>query len=269
LSADFEFVQITDDFIAKDFEHLLNIFYTMLDSGQEEFIFYCAYSYRECSKDVFAKVLNRDGGNYMGYINHFVHPFNSYSAINVTANNFGRVTVKITKQYSEEQIEFVLAEIESITESIITDNMSIKDKIEEFHDYIIYLADYDEERADNMDDPKFKDSFTHTAYGLFKDNLALCGGFSDAMAIFLHQIGVRNYLISGVDHVWNLVEIDNKWLHIDVTWNNPLTDRGTTFILHYWFLIDTPTLMALSEEERHERTRDSHRFNKNIFLEAI
>jgi len=264
LSADFEFVQITDDFVARDFSHLLNIFYTMLDGGEIEFYFYCSESYSECQNDIFGKVLNKDNGNYLSYINNFVHPFNSYSSVNVIANNFGRITVQITKQYSSEQIEFVLNEINLIKEKLITVDMGDREKIKLFHDYIINLVDYDKDRAQDMNDPRFRDSYTHTAYGLFKERLALCGGFSETMAIFLHSIGINNYLITGVAHVWNLIYIGEEWLHIDVTWNNPLTTSGEKFLLHDWFLITTQRLMELVIDEA-----DEHSFNPNIFIEAL
>ena len=45
---DYEFVQITNDFSAKNYEHLLNIIYTILDSGNNEYSFYCDDSYKEC-----------------------------------------------------------------------------------------------------------------------------------------------------------------------------------------------------------------------------
>ena len=37
---DYKYVQNTSDFVAKDKKHLLNIFYTVINSGQTKFTFY-------------------------------------------------------------------------------------------------------------------------------------------------------------------------------------------------------------------------------------
>ena len=48
----YEYVQNTDDFIAKDKNHLKNIFYTIINSGTENFTFYCGDNYTNCTNDI-------------------------------------------------------------------------------------------------------------------------------------------------------------------------------------------------------------------------
>ena len=48
----YEYVQNTNDFIAKDKTHLKNIFYTIINSGTENFTFYCDDNYTNCTNDV-------------------------------------------------------------------------------------------------------------------------------------------------------------------------------------------------------------------------
>ena len=43
----------------------------------------------------------------LSIINNYVHPYNSYSSISVNMNNFGRITVDVTKLYTQADI-FIL-----------------------------------------------------------------------------------------------------------------------------------------------------------------
>ena len=106
-SQDYLFLQITDDFVAKDFKHLKNIFYTILDSGQESFFFYCDEKYVNCINDVYSSIVGEDEYNIMADINNFVHPYNSYKSIKVSTNEFGKVNITVVKQYSSENITYI------------------------------------------------------------------------------------------------------------------------------------------------------------------
>ena len=81
------------------------------------------------------------------------------------------------------------------------------------------------------------------------------------MAIFLNKIGIPNYKISGEDHVWNLVYLDGKWLHLDLTWDDPVTSNGENILLDKFFLITTDELKALNT--------GYHDFNEEYFVEAV
>ena len=28
-----------------------------------------------------------------------------------------------------------------------------------------------------------------------------------------------------MNHIWNLIKIDGKWYHVDVTWDDPIMDK--------------------------------------------
>lgn len=256
---DYGFVQITEDFLAKDYQHLLNIFYTILDSGENKFYFYCDDGYKDCLEDINNLMPKDSAPTALSDINNFVHPYNSYQLVTVKTNNFGKVTVQITKQYNNDNIKYINEQLELIKSNILTNDMNEKQSILAFHDYIINNTKYDITRADNMDDPIYKDSMTHTAHGLLATKKALCGGYSDIMSIFLSQLNINNLRISADNHVWNLVYLDD-WLHLDMTWDDPVTNTGEDFLIHDYFLITTKDLIEADEIE--------HKYNKKIYIEA-
>lgn len=63
-----------------------------------------------------------------------------------------------------------------------------------------------------------------TIVGAFLDGEAVCEGFSKGMQILLSSVGIESMLITGhkkeEPHMWNLVKIDGKWYHVDVTWDS-------------------------------------------------
>lgn len=264
LSKNYETVQITDDFIAHDYQHLLNIMYTILDSGNEEFYFYCSDEYKDCLSDI-DKIIpsNSNIGNYndiLSEINNLVHPYNSYKKLTVVMNNYGKVIVKVTKQYNSKQIEYINNEIEKFKSENIKKEMSDKEKIKIFHDYIINTTKYDKERAENINGKEYKNSESHTAIGLLRDHVSLCGGYSDVMSIYISQLNIPNIRISSDNHVWNLVFINNSWLHLDATWDDPITNTGSQILIYDYFLIDTDTLFKYDQ--------NLHNFDKNFYYEA-
>lgn len=263
LNKNYEFVQITDEFVAKDYQHLLNIIYTILDSGQEEFYFYCSDDYKNCLNDIDTLIpsdKNESHYDVLSDINNLVHPYNSYKKLTVVMNNYGKIIVKVSKQYNNDQVNYINSEIDKIKNNYIKNTMTDKEKIQTFHDYIINTTKYDKERANNMNNEEYKNSESHTANGLLKNHLALCGGYSDIMSIYMSQLNIPNIRISADKHVWNLVYIDNKWLHLDATWDDPVTNTGAQILIHDYFLIDTNTLFKLDNHE--------HNYNKTFYKEA-
>lgn len=62
----------------------------------------------------------------------------------------------------------------------------------------------------------------HTAYGAFGRKAAVCQGYAMAYMYLLQRVGIDNYYCSSesLNHGWNIVFIDNKPYHVDVTWDD-------------------------------------------------
>ena len=81
------------------------------------------------------------------------------------------------------------------------------------------------------------------------------------MAIFLTKLGYINYKISNESHIWNLVLLDDKWYHIDLTWDDPVyTNIDINKIEYDYFLKTTNELRQAKDKE--------HTFNEIIYAEA-
>ena len=135
--------------------------------------------------------------------------------------------------------------------------MSNKQKIKTIHDYIInngrYATDKIRKKHPNKDYNKAND--------ILIEGVGLCSAYSDAMALFLYEFGIDNYKIASDNHIWNLVKINNKWLHLDLTWDDPVTQTGVQKLEDIFMLIDNKELKELKVTQ--------HKYDKNIYKEAL
>ena len=256
---DYGFVQNTSVLEPENKQDILNIIYTTLNRGLDSVTFYCPYSYESCIQDVNDIA---DNNLYLSSINNLVHPFNSYSNIYFTITDYRRIRIDILRVYSDSFISSVEYRVDSITNSIIKSNMSVYDKIKAYHDYIVDNTVYDSSVSFDNNSEFINNS--NNAYGLLNNKKAICSGYSDMMAIFLDKMGLNNYKISSDNHIWNLVYIDGSWKHIDVTWDDPVTNNGSNLLLHDFFLVSSAELA----EKDNGLEKDNHSFDSSIYLEA-
>jgi hypothetical protein len=251
---DFILVQNTDNFFPNNKQELYNVFYTILNNGYENFTFYCGKEYDDCVKDVTS--LTDKNNQILSGINNMVHPFNSYNTININMNNLGRINVTIDKLYNQNDINLINNEVDKIFKEIINDNMTIYQKIKAAHDYIINTTEYDKTWVNSTN----KAGKSNTAYGALFNHKALCGGYTDLMALFLDKLGIKNYKIASDNHIWNYVFVNNTWRHIDLTWDDPVTNTGKNILQYEYYILDTKTLESKGDNE--------HTYNKELYIEA-
>ena len=249
---DFDFVQNTNDFSPKNRQDILNIYYTAINAGKNTFTFYCPSSYKECLNEV--DNLANDQTT-LSHINNFVHPFNGFKNIETEYDSLGKVKIKIEKSYTKDEIEKVEKKVKSIEKEVIASNSSLEDNIKNIHDYIINNSKYDSNRSDN-NIVKYKSDIS---YGPLIEGYGLCGGYTDAMELFLEDLNVKSFKVSSENHVWNAVYLNNSWLNLDLTWDDPVTTDGSDVLNHDFFLITTEKLASLETSQ--------HSFDLTIYSE--
>ena len=248
----FNFVSLTDDFSPNNYQDLLNIYFTILNSGEDEFSFYCQDDYKECLTDV--DNLANDQKT-LSAINNFVHPFNSFRHLETTYDDYGKVTLNIDHIYNSSEIKLINAKVKEIEKEIWNNTMSDEEKIKQAHNYIINNSKYDKDRSDN----NIVNYKSDTAFGTLLEGYSLCGGYTDTMELFLEDLNIKSYKIASENHVWNAVYLNNAWYHLDLTWDDPITNDGSDILEYNFFLITTPELEEIENEQ--------HNYDKTIYSE--
>lgn len=252
LEGNFEYIQNwTDDVSNK--KELLNYIYHVINTGTDYADGECTKEYKNCAKDLHDIANDQET---LSLINNFVHPYNSFKTISFTYNQHGgKFSLIVEHIYNQEEITAINYVVDTKIKDTIKENMTTEEKIKKIHDYVIDSTKYDTLKTENIYDETYK---SNTAYGVLIEGYGICSGYSDTIAIFLNKLGIKNYKISNETHIWNLVYINGKWVHLDSTWDDPISNRNLN--RDTYFLINYDELQKLDD--------DTHTFNKNIYTEA-
>ena len=232
----FLFVQNTDNFKPSTKQDIMNIYYTIINAGKTSFSFYCPKEYKECIDDI--KEIARDQ-TMLSDINNYVHPFNGFANIKTEYDSVGKITIYITKTYTDTEIAEINEKVDQIFPKIAT-STDVEKNIKSIHDYIVKTTKYDSDRSDS----NIKNFKSDTAYGPLFEGYAICGGYTDLMELFLEKLHVKSYKISSKEHIWNAIELYDKWYHLDLTWDDPVVSDGSDYLEHTYFMVDTDTLLT-------------------------
>ena len=258
---DFKYVQTAKTFSPKNHQDIRNIYYEFLNSGKKEFTFYCPKEYKNCMKetnDIIYGKKNKEIENIYVY----GHPFNDYKTIQlIKFAPAGEVTIRIKKKYTEKQIKEINKKVDELFQELYDKNDTDYNNIKRIHDYLVENAEYDTQKSDFSKKKTDKDSpyQSDIAYGPLIEGKGICSGYTDAMLLFLEKMHIKNYRVLTETHIWNAVELDGKWYHLDLTWDEGKYTNGKTFVKDKYFLITTEQLLSYDKE--------IHNFNQEVFLE--
>ena len=248
----FSYAKNTTQFIPQNKKDIINIYYTIVNSGMTNFTFYCPKDYTDCIGDV-NDIANDQ--NMISNINNFVHPYNSFKTLKTEVDITGKVDVNIEKVYDDEMIIILNYKVDEIIKDNIKETDDVKTKIRKIHDYIINHTTYDKDRSDKKV-VKYK---SDNAYGVLIEKYGLCGGYTDAMMLFLEKFKIPNYKIATENHIWNYVKVNDEWLHLDLTWDDPITTNGKPLLDDAFFLID--------DDELRSKEKEQHAYNADIYAQ--
>ena len=236
---------------------LINFIYYALNSGISSTERYIDRSYSNYQNDIDMLTINNGEGfkETISLLNNFVHPYNSSNNIKLTYGGDYTIGIAINKAYSNDDIAAINEIVDKVIKEKLNNNMPTREKIKIIHDYIIDSAEYDKLKYENKNDTTYK---SNTAYGVLVQGYGTCNGYADAMAIFLDKLNIINYKISNSEHIWNLVYLDGKWYHLDLTWDDPISDVN----------INRDTYFLITTSELEELNDGTHKFDKSIYTEA-
>ena len=189
-----------------DMDHVLNLVKIALAENSKGFYYdNCKISY------------SRFGKNYVVKLSKWLSPF----SVGLYINKFN-------------------AESEKIINTIIKPGMNKLQKILAVHNYLIENVTY----FGGIDGLSGYLHY-HTAYGAIVDKCAVCEGIAAAFCHLLSLIEIRSTIVNGTTeqtgnygHTWNIVEVDGKYYHFDVTWDLKNKDDNNFPCFDYFALKD-------------------------------
>ncbi len=253
----FGYVSTTGDLTPHNPQDILNILYTALDKRYSSVTFYCPLEYKECLNDV-GEATSKANDEELTIIGNLVSPYNNFTNISIYYDTSGKVNLSFSYLYDDDMVRETENFLNEVIENSIHEDMTSIEKMKAFHDYIIQYSEYDNNYEQELDLYGKGLHQSNTAYGLYKNKIAICSGYADTMALLLDRIGVENFKVASKTHIWNVVKIDGVYYHIDATWDDPTNNVFGT-LSDKFFMVSTETLQELDNT--------SHIFDKSVYLE--
>ncbi|WP_178022002.1 transglutaminase domain-containing protein [uncultured Paenibacillus sp.] len=141
-----------------------------------------------------------------------------------------KITLQVHYRETAQQTAYVRQRVKEILTQVIEPGMNAHQKIKAIHDYVVLNLKYD------------TDLQKYTAYEGLKTGEAVCQGYALLTYELLKEAGIENRLVEGTAgdqlHAWNLVRLDNRWYHLDTTWDDPVPDVPKRVSYAYYLRTD-------------------------------
>lgn len=147
-------------------------------------------------------------------------------------NDEGYITEFYPSYYSND-ISDMTAEVEQSVNNALASMWGLSSDVEKVkyaHDYLTNTIDYVENDMDQ------------TAYSGFVRKQTVCVGYAKCFAYMMHKMGIRCAIVTGstggVNHAWNILELDGEYYLMDVTWDDPVGNPADTYYYKYFNITD-------------------------------
>lgn len=144
-----------------------------------------------------------------------------------------KATIRFNHEYltNYEQERYVNGKAQAIVEAMPA-NLSDYEKVKYVNDWIVQNTKYGENSK----------ASPHSAYAVAMEGVGVCQGYALFALKLLQELNIpAQYVVGDVEsgpHAWNLVQLDGQWYHMDVTWNDPVPDRGSKVRYDYFLKSD-------------------------------
>ena len=138
------------------------------------------------------------------------------TAITITTEN------NMTREACLARLEEIDRMADEMLAECIRDGMTQREKVVAIYTVITDRVKYDRRYYTDISSMPHD---SQTAYGALHDNLAICGGYSQAIQVLFEKAGIPCLTVQGQmrseNHMWNIAQIDGEWAYYDAT-----SDRG-------------------------------------------
>lgn len=175
-------------------------------------------------------------------------------------------TLEFTYLYTPAQIEEMTAFYDGAVDGIVAGipaGASDFDKVLYLHDYLVqnYAYDYEGLKATPIRD----------AYNFFKTGRGVCQAYMLAMIALCEKAGIPCLPVTSeaMEHAWNLVKLDGKWYHVDVTWDDAGGEESAvypSYVSYKYFLLSGE---ALYNGGRRAQWSASEKANDTLYDAAV
>lgn len=139
--------------------------------------------------------------------------------------------------------------------ALIPDNATDYDKIKVIHDWLVENVEYS------------LDHYDQSIYAALVQGKAVCAGYVTAFEYIAEKVGINSLQVCGLahaddskseGHAWNLVELDDIWYALDITWDDPI--NGGDKIRTDFFLVGLDTVTDATGGKTFAQSHEMHNY---------
>lgn len=137
-------------------------------------------------------------------------------------------TFTVSYRETKSQTAKVNTKIAAVLKSLDIADASDYTKVKKIHNYIVNKTTYDS-------------GYTkYTAYQALIKKSAVCQGYALLFYKMATEAGINCRVVTSSSHAWNIVQMGNKWYHLDTTWDDPVSKKP---VLRYdYFLVGSSSM---------------------------
>ena len=122
------------------------------------------------------------------------------------------------------------------------DESSAFDRERVVHDRLIARCSYSDDETD---------VYRSTIYGALCGCAAACEGYAKTAKFLLDMLDIPCFVVHGnstppgsrtQSHMWNVVQLDGDWYHLDLTWDDPVLEKGNEILSYSYFNVTDAAL---------------------------
>lgn len=160
----------------------------------------------------------------------------------ITKNGAGRV-VRFQPVYNDMTAEEIVEASVVLTDTIdrivagVKSTWSDLEKALYVHDYLALYYDYDQGLT------------IRDAYTFFTEGKGVCVSYAIAYCAAMEELGIPVDVVTSTDlkHIWNVVQVDGLWYHVDVTFDDPVALDEIGCVSHEFFLKSTASFLSVAD----------------------
>ena len=154
--------------------------------------------------------------------------YSNYTQILALTNNPATATLYASRMAKELNLS-----LNSILKQEITADMGDYEKEKAIHDYMVKNYKFDTSvTVYDLEHP------SQSVEGLIYYKKGICQGYAEVFDLLMKKMGITSQMVwgdtSGENHVWNMVKLSGEWYMVDVTWDDPVPDRGNRVSYEYF-----------------------------------
>lgn len=121
----------------------------------------------------------------------------------------------------------ILSAAKDVIDKEISDDMSDYEKELAIHDWITEWSSFDMSAFSHAPGSGIGTD-SDNPYGVLIGRTGNCWGYSSTFQLFMDMLDIECITVygtpgsSGVEHAWNMVQLDGEWYCVDVAWDDPI-----------------------------------------------